>query len=125
MGDVVFNLTYREFSAEMLQSLISQSLHCKQNIRYDCYKAPLELHSYTWFRSAAGNLLDSIPMGKAQPGRCPCSRKLENENKSISNSFSSFLGFLVDVQRIKIVDSRVCFATAMRMRLVGSPTKDS
>ena len=74
MDNVVFNLTYREFSAEMLQSLISQSLQCKQILRYDCYKAPLELHSYTWFRSAAGNLLDSIPLGKAQPGRCPCSR---------------------------------------------------
>ena len=71
MGDVVFNLTYREFSAEMLQSLISQSLHCRQAIRYDCYKSPLELHSYTWFRSAAGNLIDSL--GDAKPGRCPCS----------------------------------------------------
>ncbi|KAK4045709.1 hypothetical protein OUZ56_033583 [Daphnia magna] len=77
MDNVVFNLTYREFSAEMLQSLISQSLQCKQILRYDCYKAPLELHSYTWFRSAAGNLLDSIPLGKAKPGRCPCS---QNQN---------------------------------------------
>ena len=87
MYDVVFNLTYREFSPEMLQSLISQSLQCKQILRYDCFRAPLELHSYTWFRSAAGNLLDSIPSGKAQPGRCPCSR-----NTFISIPFT--FGFL-------------------------------
>ena len=71
MDDVMFNLTYREFSAEMLQSLISQSLRCSQAIRYDCYRSPLELHSYTWFRSAAGNLIDSL--GDAKPGRCTCS----------------------------------------------------
>ncbi|XP_046452961.1 uncharacterized protein LOC124200702 isoform X3 [Daphnia pulex] len=83
MDNVVFNLTYREFSAEMLQSLISQSLQCKQILRYDCYKAPLELHSYTWFRSAAGNLLDSIPLGKAQPGRCPCSQNQNCKHASV------------------------------------------
>ena len=74
MGDVVFNLTYREFSAEMLESLISQSLHCSQAIRYDCYRSPLQLRSYTWFRSAAGNLIYSL--GDAKPGRCPCSGQL-------------------------------------------------
>ncbi|XP_059351285.1 axotactin-like isoform X3 [Daphnia carinata] len=83
MDDVVFNLTYREFSAEMLQSLISQSLQCKQILRYDCYKAPIELHSYTWFRSAAGNLLDSIPLGKAKPGRCPCSQNQNCKHSSV------------------------------------------
>jgi len=75
MDDVMFNLTYREFSAEMLQSLISQSLRCSQAIRYDCYRSPLELHSYTWFRSAAGNLIDSL--GDAKPGRCTCSNNKE------------------------------------------------
>lgn len=39
----------------MLQELISHSLYCSQYIKYDCYKAPLELHSATWFISSAHN----------------------------------------------------------------------
>ena len=39
----------------MLQELISHSLYCLQYIKYDCYKAPLELHSATWFISSAHN----------------------------------------------------------------------
>ncbi|XP_039285766.1 contactin-associated protein-like 5 [Nilaparvata lugens] len=54
-NDFSFTITYREFTSEMLQELISHSLYCSQYIKYDCYKAPLELHSATWFISAAHN----------------------------------------------------------------------
>lgn len=53
--DFSFNIKYREFSAEMLQELISHSLYCTQKIKYDCFKAPLELHSSTWFTSSYQN----------------------------------------------------------------------
>lgn len=53
--DFSININYREFSPEMLQELISHSLYCTQFIKYDCYKAPLELHSATWFASSANN----------------------------------------------------------------------
>lgn len=54
-GDFSYNIKYREFSPEMLQELISHSLYCTQHIKYDCYKAPLELHSATWFTSSDKN----------------------------------------------------------------------
>lgn len=54
-SDFSFTIRYREFSPEMLQELISHSLYCTQYIKYDCYKAPLELHSATWFSSSAKN----------------------------------------------------------------------
>lgn len=46
------NIKYREFTPEMLQELISHSLYCTQNIKYDCYQAPIDLHSATWFISS-------------------------------------------------------------------------
>lgn len=55
-NDFSYNIRYREFSPDMLQELISHSLYCTQYIKYDCYKAPLELHSATWFTSSAKNL---------------------------------------------------------------------
>lgn len=56
-GEVDFsiNITYREFSPEMLQELISHSLYCTQYIKYDCLKAPLDLNSATWFTSSDEN----------------------------------------------------------------------
>lgn len=53
--DFSYNIIYREFSAEMLQELISHSLYCTQSIRYECFKAPLDLHSATWFQSSYEN----------------------------------------------------------------------
>lgn len=53
--DFSINIRYREFSPEMLQELISHSLYCTQYVKYDCYKAPLGLHSYTWFSSSQRN----------------------------------------------------------------------
>lgn len=59
--DFSFHIQYREFSAAMLQELISHSLYCTQYIKYDCIKAPLELHSATWFKSSSNNnTVDSL-----------------------------------------------------------------
>ncbi|XP_058168365.1 axotactin [Anopheles ziemanni] len=69
--DFSFNIQYREFNAEMLQELISHSLYCTQYIKYDCIKAPLELHSSTWFKSSMNNnTVDSL--GEVKRGSCTC-----------------------------------------------------
>lgn len=60
LDDFSFDIIYREFSAEMLQELISHSLYCTQHIKYDCTKAPLELNSATWFKSSHKNNLTII-----------------------------------------------------------------
>ncbi|XP_052893311.1 axotactin [Anopheles moucheti] len=81
--DFSFNIQYREFSAEMLQELISHSLYCTQYIKYDCIKAPLELHSSTWFKSSSNNnTVDSL--GEVKRGTCPCtiSKNCEDDNHS-------------------------------------------
>ncbi|KAM7357468.1 axotactin isoform 3-T7 [Cochliomyia hominivorax] len=71
-SDFSFNIRYREFSPEMLQELISHSLYCTQYIKYDCYKAQLELHSATWFTSSAKNYTVDF-LGNVKRGACPCS----------------------------------------------------
>lgn len=68
--DFSFKIKYREFSAEMLQELISHSLFCRQYIKYDCNMAPLELHSATWFISSSNDTVDYI--GNVKRGYCPC-----------------------------------------------------
>uniref|UniRef100_A0A182T4M2 Laminin G domain-containing protein n=1 Tax=Anopheles maculatus TaxID=74869 RepID=A0A182T4M2_9DIPT len=81
--DFSFNIQYREFSAEMLQELISHSLYCTQYIKYDCIKAPLELHSSTWFKSSSNNnTVDSL--GEVKRGTCPCAlgKNCEDDNYS-------------------------------------------
>ncbi|TMW48106.1 hypothetical protein DOY81_006814 [Sarcophaga bullata] len=71
-SDFSFTIRYREFSPEMLQELISHSLYCTQYIKYDCYKAQLELHSATWFTSSAKNYTVDF-LGNVKRGACPCS----------------------------------------------------
>ncbi|XP_050508450.1 axotactin [Diabrotica virgifera virgifera] len=78
--DFTFTIKYREFDAEMLQELVSHSLNCSQYIRYDCQKAPLELHSATWFISSANETVDFV--GEVKRGTCPCSIGKKCENKS-------------------------------------------
>ncbi|XP_045517931.1 contactin-associated protein-like 2 isoform X1 [Pieris brassicae] len=68
--DFSFIIKYREFTAEMLQELISHSLFCRQYIKYDCLKAPLELHSATWLISSSNDTVDYI--GNVKRGYCPC-----------------------------------------------------
>ncbi|XP_030373394.1 uncharacterized protein LOC115623264 [Scaptodrosophila lebanonensis] len=71
-SDFSFNIRYREFSPHMLQELISHSLYCTQYIKYDCYRAQLELHSATWFTSSAKNQTVDF-LGNVKRGACPCS----------------------------------------------------
>lgn len=71
--DFSFSIKYIQFSAEMLQELISHSLYCSQYVKYDCFKAPLELHSATWFNSSKGTDVDYI--GNVNRGSCPCGGK--------------------------------------------------
>ncbi|XP_055915475.1 axotactin isoform X2 [Eupeodes corollae] len=70
--DFSYNIRYREFSPEMLQELISHSLYCTQYIKYDCFRAPLELHSATWFISSSNNNTVDF-LGNVKRGACPCS----------------------------------------------------
>lgn len=72
-NDFSYNIKYRQFTAEMLQELISHSLYCSQYVKYDCYKAPLELHSATWFLGSKGTTVDYI--GNVNRGSCPCGSK--------------------------------------------------
>lgn len=60
LEDFSFELKYREFTAEMLQELISHSLYCTQHIKYDCMKAPMDLNSATWFKSSHKNNMTII-----------------------------------------------------------------
>ncbi|XP_063382672.1 axotactin isoform X1 [Cydia fagiglandana] len=68
--DFSFRIKYREFTAEMLQELISHSLFCRQYIKYDCNMAPLELHSSTWFISSSNDTVDYL--GDVKRGYCSC-----------------------------------------------------
>lgn len=77
--DFSFYIKYREFSPAMLQELISHSLYCTQYIRYDCYKAPLELYSATWFTSSAKNYTVDY-LGSTRRGTCPCAENRTCEN---------------------------------------------
>lgn len=64
--DFSFTIKYREFTPDMLQELVSHSLNCSQYIKYDCFKAPLELHSATWFINSANQTVDFIGDVKRQ-----------------------------------------------------------
>ncbi|XP_075524717.1 axotactin isoform X3 [Dermacentor variabilis] len=74
------DITYREFTPEMLQSLVHASKQCYQHISYECFKAPLGLESYTWLESSAGrHYVTSI--GSGRPAWCQCA-----ETRSCSNA---------------------------------------
>ncbi|XP_040076632.3 contactin-associated protein-like 5 isoform X2 [Ixodes scapularis] len=74
------DITYREFTPEMLQSLIYASKQCYQHITYECFKAPLGLQSYTWMESSADNRYVSS-IGSDHPAWCQCA-----ETRSCSNA---------------------------------------
>ncbi|XP_018318790.1 contactin-associated protein like 5-1 [Agrilus planipennis] len=78
--DFSFTIKYREFTPDMLQELVSHSLNCSQYIKYDCFKAPLDLHSSTWFISSANLTIDYI--GNVKRGTCPCSLNRSCEDPS-------------------------------------------
>ncbi|XP_071631062.1 axotactin isoform X1 [Temnothorax longispinosus] len=81
-SDFSFSIKYRQFTAEMLQELISHSLYCSQYVKYDCYKAPLELHSATWFLGSKGTTVDYI--GNVNRGSCPCGMNRTCVNSNLS-----------------------------------------
>ncbi|KAG8179803.1 hypothetical protein JTE90_025970, partial [Oedothorax gibbosus] len=79
MKSFSIDVTYREFTPAMLQSLVKHSKVCSQFIKYECFKAPLGLRTYTWMESSGtSHYITSI--GSQSEG-CKCA-----ENKSCANS---------------------------------------
>ncbi|KAI5645545.1 laminin G domain-containing protein [Phthorimaea operculella] len=107
--DFSFKIKYREFTAEMLQELISHSLYCRQYIKYDCNMAPLELHSATWFISSSNDTVDFL--GNVSRGYCPCGVNATCVNPTQScncdandNKWHSDEGTLVDPTSLGITE---------------------
>ncbi|KAL4713118.1 hypothetical protein ACJJTC_004504 [Scirpophaga incertulas] len=107
--DFSFKIKYREFTAAMLQELISHSLYCKQYIKYDCNMAPLELHSATWFTSSSNDTVDFL--GNVKRGYCPCGVNATCVNPTQSchcdaneNKWHSDEGVLVDPKSLGITE---------------------
>ncbi|CAK1586389.1 unnamed protein product [Parnassius mnemosyne] len=107
--DFSFKIKYREFSAEMIQELISHSLFCRQYIKYDCNMAPLELHSATWFISSSNDTVDYL--GNVKRGYCPCGVNATCVNPTQScncdaneNKWHSDEGILLDPKSLGITE---------------------
>lgn len=81
MEGFYFDITYQEFTPPMLQSLITHSKQCTQDIKYECFKMPLGLRTYTWMESSASGHYVTTIGSKLSSGRCPCS-----ESRSCANS---------------------------------------
>ncbi|XP_055383495.1 axotactin isoform X2 [Condylostylus longicornis] len=108
--DFSFYIKYREFSPEMLQELISHSLYCTQYVKYDCYKAPLELHAATWFTSSDNNMTVDF-LGNVKRGGCPCSvnKTCTDPNQSCNcdvkeNKWNSDEGYYVEPHSLGITN---------------------
>ncbi|CAG5025078.1 unnamed protein product [Parnassius apollo] len=107
--DFSFKIKYREFTAEMIQELISHSLFCRQYIKYDCNMAPLELHSATWFISSSNDTVDYL--GNVKRGYCPCGVNATCVNPTQScncdaneNKWYSDEGILLDPKSLGITE---------------------
>ncbi|XP_045536292.1 contactin-associated protein like 5-3 [Papilio machaon] len=107
--DFSFKIKYREFTAEMIQELISHSLFCRQYIKYDCNMAPLELHSATWFISSSNDTVDYL--GNVKRGYCPCgvNATCVNPTKSCNcdaneNKWHADEGILLDPKSLGITE---------------------
>lgn len=70
--DFQVSLKYREFSPEMILSLVSQSVQCSQYVKYDCYKTRLDLQLFSWFKSADPGSVSVVSIGDAKRNTCPC-----------------------------------------------------
>ncbi|ROT84337.1 Neurexin-4 [Penaeus vannamei] len=70
MKDVQLELEYRDFTPEMLKSLVSRSKSCSQDIEYKCRRSPLKLSTRTWFSSPSDNFFTSL--GSLKEGLCKC-----------------------------------------------------
>lgn len=62
----------RQEQNHMLQALISQSLYCRQNFRYDCKSAPLELGKATWMEAPYPKTHQLTSLDGANYGKCMC-----------------------------------------------------
>ncbi|XP_042909251.1 axotactin isoform X2 [Parasteatoda tepidariorum] len=82
MKSFTVEVAYREFTPEMLQSLVRHSKVCSQYMKYECFKTPLGLRTYTWMESS-GSKRYITSIGSQSEG-CKCA-----ENHSCANS--SFL----------------------------------
>lgn len=83
--DFQIKLEYREFTPEMLRSLISQSVRCTQYIKYECERTPLALYQYTSFRATNQNI-SVASIGDASRFACPCSEP--DPNGELRESFT-------------------------------------
>ncbi|XP_069996175.1 axotactin-like isoform X4 [Penaeus vannamei] len=70
MKDVQLELEYRDFTPEMLKSLVSRSKSCSQDIEYKCRRSPLKLSTRTWFSSPSDDFFTSL--GSLKEGLCKC-----------------------------------------------------
>lgn len=71
-----FNDSSESFKLEqnlMLQTLIGQSLYCRQQFRYDCRSAPLELGRATWMEAPYPKVHRLTSLDGANYGKCMCS----------------------------------------------------
>ncbi|GIY29013.1 contactin-associated protein like 5-1 [Caerostris darwini] len=81
MKSFSIDVTYREFTPEMLQSLVKHSKMCFQYIKYECFKTPLGLRTFTWMESSgSSHYITSIG---SQPEGCTCANTKACANSSL------------------------------------------
>ncbi|GFR22715.1 protocadherin-like wing polarity protein stan [Trichonephila clavata] len=81
MKSFSIDVTYREFTPEMLQSLVKHSKVCFQHIKYECFKAPLGLRTFTWMESS-GSSRYITSIGSQSEG-CKCAETRTCANSSL------------------------------------------
>ncbi|UYV83472.1 axo [Cordylochernes scorpioides] len=65
------NITYKDFTHEMLRAFIKYSAKCSQNITYDCYNAKLGLGTHFWLKSVnSPRYIETL--GTRAARRCEC-----------------------------------------------------
>ncbi|XP_064112749.1 axotactin-like isoform X4 [Macrobrachium nipponense] len=80
--DFKLDVQYRDFTPEMLTTLVSQSKSCSQEVEYQCRRAPLKLSTQTWFSSPAQKFLSNF--GTKAPGVCKCRERNSCERRDVA-----------------------------------------
>ncbi|XP_066941195.1 axotactin-like isoform X4 [Macrobrachium rosenbergii] len=80
--DFKLDVQYRDFTPEMLTTLVSQSKSCRQEVEYQCRRAPLNLSTQTWFSSPAQKFLSNF--GTKAPGVCQCRERNSCEKRGVA-----------------------------------------
>lgn len=80
--DFKLDVQYRDFTPEMLTALVSQSKSCRQEVEYQCRRAPLNLSTQTWFSSPAQKFLSNF--GTKAPGVCQCRERNSCEKRGVA-----------------------------------------